>query len=234
MGKRYIVVATDYFTKHNCPREILTDRGVVFVNQIVTNLIKIMGTYQRLTSAYHSKSNGLTEQIPIFVHSTSVYEQAPTLPIELDIITWPVEKIDEKQFKEIIHKKTEKVIGIFEDNRIQIRDMVLEYRSDLQNVHSDKFRDKWSGLFFIHRVLGNSSYILRTNNGEVLNREARVIIDNTGAYLVTESTVIEIDQLVNNEITTQCDDMLMIYTVDIFTALEEQDRVIDYDLDELL
>ncbi|RHZ48071.1 hypothetical protein Glove_561g4 [Diversispora epigaea] len=64
--------------------------------------------------------------------------------------------------------------------------------------------------------------------------EAQVIIDNTGAYLVTESTVIEIDQPVNNEIITQYDNMLMIYTVDIFTALEKQDRVINLDLDELL
>ena len=51
----------------------------------------------------------------------------------------------------------------------KIGDMVLEYRSDLQNVHGDKFQDKWSGPFFIHRVLGNGSYILRTNSGEVLN-----------------------------------------------------------------
>ncbi|RHZ88358.1 hypothetical protein Glove_23g256 [Diversispora epigaea] len=64
--------------------------------------------------------------------------------------------------------------------------------------------------------------------------EAQVIIDNTGAYLVTESTVIEIDQPTNNEITTQYDDMLTMYAVDIFTALEEQDRVIGLDLDELL
>ncbi|RHZ80099.1 hypothetical protein Glove_139g323 [Diversispora epigaea] len=64
--------------------------------------------------------------------------------------------------------------------------------------------------------------------------EAQVIIDNTGAYLVTGSTVIEIDQPTNNEITTQYDDMLTMYAVDIFTALEEQDRVIDLDLDELL
>ncbi|RHZ85382.1 hypothetical protein Glove_66g43 [Diversispora epigaea] len=104
---------------------------------------------------------------------------SPTLPIELDIITWPVEEINEKQFKKMIHKRTGEVAGIFEDNQIQasknikgiqkqqkitydrkIRmmtyktgDMVLEYRSDLQN----------------HQVLGNDSYILRTNRGEVLN-----------------------------------------------------------------
>ncbi|RHZ85997.1 hypothetical protein Glove_57g29 [Diversispora epigaea] len=65
-------------------------------------------------------------------------------------------------------------------------------------------------------------------------RRSQVIIDNTGAYLVTESTVIEIDQPANNEITMQYDNTLTMYAVDIFTALEEQDRVINHDLDELL
>ena len=71
MGKRYIVVATDYFTKwlearaiekadaktiawflydeiicrHSCPKEILSDRGAAFVSQIVTNLVEIMGSH---------------------------------------------------------------------------------------------------------------------------------------------------------------------------------------------
>ena len=48
--------------------------------------------------------------------------------------------------------------------------------------------------------------------------EARVIIDNTGAYLVTENAVTEIDQPTNNEIDTQYNDTLMIYAMDIFTA----------------
>jgi hypothetical protein len=64
--------------------------------------------------------------------------------------------------------------------------------------------------------------------------EARVIIDNTGAYLVTENAVTEIDQPTNNEIDTQYNDTLMIYAMDIFTALEEQDQAIDLDLDGLL
>jgi hypothetical protein len=258
MGKRYIVVATDYFTKwpearaiekadaktiagflyeeiicrHSCPREMLSDRGAVFVSQIVTNLIEIMGSHRRLTSAYHPQSNGLTERfnqtlcrtldkcaketaqewdvlIPsaLFAYRTTknrttkyepfylLYGRNSTLPIELDIVTWPVEEINEEQDEEMIYKRIGEVAGIFEDNKIKasknikdaqkrqktthdrkIRtityktgDMVLEYRSDLQNVHGDKFRSKWTGPFFIHRVLGNGSYILRTNSGEVLN-----------------------------------------------------------------
>ena len=74
---------------------------------------------------------------------------------------------------------------------------------------------------------------LRREFQQVLG-EARVIIDNTGVYLVTENSVTKIDQPVHNEIDTQCNDTLMIYAMDIFTALEEQDQAIDLDLDGLL
>jgi len=74
---------------------------------------------------------------------------------------------------------------------------------------------------------------LRREFQQVLG-EARVIIDNTGVYLVTENSVTEIDQPTNIEIDTQCNDTLMIYAMDIFTALEEQDQAIDLDLDGLL
>jgi hypothetical protein len=159
MGKRYIVVATDYYTKwpearaiekadvktiawflydeiicrHGCPREILSDRGAVFVSQVVANLVEIMGSHHRLTSAYHPQSNGLTERynqtlckalekcvqetacdwdvlIPpsLFAYRTTrnrttkyepfylLYGCAPTLPIELDVVTWPVTEIDDE------------------------------------------------------------------------------------------------------------------------------------------
>jgi hypothetical protein len=64
--------------------------------------------------------------------------------------------------------------------------------------------------------------------------EAQIIIDNTGAYLVTENAVTEIDQPTNNEIITQYNDTLMIFVTDIFTALEEPDQTINHNLDGLL
>jgi hypothetical protein len=63
---------------------------------------------------------------------------------------------------------------------------------------------------------------------------AQIIIDSTGAYLVTESSVTEIDQPMNNENTTQYSDALTIYAMDVFTALEEQDQATNHDLDGLL
>ena len=64
--------------------------------------------------------------------------------------------------------------------------------------------------------------------------ETQIIIDNTGAYLVTENAVTEIDQPTNSEIITQYNDTLMIYVTDIFTALEEHDPSDDPNLDDLL
>jgi transposase InsO family protein len=256
--KRYIIVATDYFTKwpearavekadsitvawflydeiicrHGCPKEILSDRGTVFLSQVVANLVNIMGAHHRLASAYHPQSNGLTERfnqtlcraldkcmsetkydwdvlIPpaLFAYRTIknrttkyepfylLYGQDPTLPIELDVVTWPAAEINENQYEDLVNRRISEIVGEFADNKIKASrnikdaqarqkrlhdnrvramtyktdDMVLEYRSDLQNVHGDKFRNRWTGPFFIHRVLGNGSYVLRTIRGEILN-----------------------------------------------------------------
>lgn len=87
-GKVMIVVATDYATRwaetkalpngkaehvakfileniicsHGSPRIILSDRGTVFMSEMVTELMKIMGVVSRFTTAYHPQCNGLTER----------------------------------------------------------------------------------------------------------------------------------------------------------------------------
>lgn len=88
-GKNTIVVATDYATryaltralpnakaehvakflveevicKHGCPKYILSDRGKVFQSDLVTELLKNMGTESTFTTAYHPQCNGLTERL---------------------------------------------------------------------------------------------------------------------------------------------------------------------------
>jgi hypothetical protein len=102
--------------------------------------------------------------------------------------------------------------------------------------NSEKFPSNFSFIMQtipISNNLRRKIHELRREFQQVLG-EARVIIDNTGAYLVTENAVTEIDQPTNIEIDTQCNDTLMIYAMDIFTALEEQDQAIDLDLDGLL
>ena len=87
-GNQYIVVATEYLTKwpearalpdakatsvvsffyediicrHGCPRELLMDQGTHFVNALLDALCNRLGVKHRLSTAYHSQTNGLVER----------------------------------------------------------------------------------------------------------------------------------------------------------------------------
>ncbi|GBC53574.1 putative integrase core domain protein [Rhizophagus irregularis DAOM 181602=DAOM 197198] len=87
-GNQYIVVATEYLTKwpearalpdakatsvvsffyedivcrHGCPKELLTDQGTHFVNEMLDSLCKRLGITHRLSVAYHPQTNGLVER----------------------------------------------------------------------------------------------------------------------------------------------------------------------------
>ena len=87
-GNKYIITATDYLTKwpevravkqakkedialflweeiickHGCPKEILSDRGAIFVSKLIEQLFLILGIEHHLSSAYHPQANGLTER----------------------------------------------------------------------------------------------------------------------------------------------------------------------------
>ena len=88
-GNRYIIVATDYFTKwpeakaiskatskevstfiyeeiicrHGCPQRILTDRGSHFNNQVIKELTNKFKIKHGFSTPYHPKSNGLVERL---------------------------------------------------------------------------------------------------------------------------------------------------------------------------
>ena len=86
-GNKYIVAATDHFTKYTeaagipdksalsvanfiytitcrlgCMDTIITDQGKEFVNEIMTQLTNRMGVEHRITSAYHPQTNGQRER----------------------------------------------------------------------------------------------------------------------------------------------------------------------------
>ena len=87
-GNRYILVVTDYLTKwpeakamkeataknviefiyqevicrHGCPRVILSDRGTHFRNELVDGLCEKFEIKHKLSSPYHSQTNGLVER----------------------------------------------------------------------------------------------------------------------------------------------------------------------------
>ena len=85
-GFNYLVVCIDYFTKwseakplkekaaqfvahlyeiicrHGCIQVQINDQGREFVNEVNSNLHRMTGTEQRMTSAYHPQANGLVER----------------------------------------------------------------------------------------------------------------------------------------------------------------------------
>src|SRR6185436_3914571 len=199
--KRYIIVATDYFTKwpearviekadaitvawflydeiicrHGCPREILSDRGAVFVSQVVANLVNIMGAHHRLASAYHPQSNGLTERfnqtlcraldkgisetkydwdmlIPpaLFAYRTIknrttkhepfylLYGRSPTLPIELDIVTWPAAEINEDQYEDLVNRRISEIVGEFADNKVKASKNIKDAQANQKKLYDRK------------------------------------------------------------------------------------------------
>src|SRR3954453_22101162 len=87
-GNKYIVVATEYLTKwpearalqnakassvlsffyediicrHGCSKEILTDREMHFVNEMLDSLCDNFGVKHKLSTTYHLQTNGLVER----------------------------------------------------------------------------------------------------------------------------------------------------------------------------
>ncbi len=87
-GNTHVVVATEYLTKwpeahaipnakassvvsffyediicrHGCPKELLTDRGTHFVNEMLDSLCNELGVKHQLSTAYHPQTNGLVER----------------------------------------------------------------------------------------------------------------------------------------------------------------------------
>ncbi|CAK9292697.1 unnamed protein product [Gordionus sp. m RMFG-2023] len=130
-GYKYIAVAVDYFSKYTMPlkdktaksvsrffysllcthgraRIQINDQGREFVNEISNNFYKLVGTMQRVTSAYHPQANGMVERVNrtiqnallkcikddqliwtnalpgiIFAYNTSLHESSKFTPYEL-------------------------------------------------------------------------------------------------------------------------------------------------------
>ena len=253
-GNLYIVVATEYLTKwpearaipnakassvvsffyediicrHGCPKEILTDRGTHFVNEMLDSLCGNLGVKHKLSTAYHPQTNGLVERFNrtlcealakyanenkddwdlylssvLFAyrtkrHSTTrhepfylMYGRDAVLPIEFAVPTVQSEcapdDFQDDLFKRI-HTLTGKVIGDrlqtqdkihkaqqqqkqrhdedLKEIQFKIGDLVLLYQSKLRG--KQKFQERWKGPYYVHEVLGNGAYKLRTIEGNIL------------------------------------------------------------------
>jgi transposase InsO family protein len=54
--------------------------------------------------------------------------------------------------------------------KFNIGDKVLLYESAKAKVHGDKFREKWTGPYYIHDINGSGAYKLRTMEDKILKR----------------------------------------------------------------
>ena len=52
----------DIICRHGCPRELLTDQGTHFVNEMLDSLCTHLGVRHRLSTAYRPQMNGLVER----------------------------------------------------------------------------------------------------------------------------------------------------------------------------
>jgi transposase InsO family protein len=52
----------DVICQHGCPKELLTDQGTHFVNEMLDSLCKRLGVQHKLSTAYYPQTNGLVER----------------------------------------------------------------------------------------------------------------------------------------------------------------------------
>lgn len=140
--------------------------------------------------AYRTLQHSTTKQTPFFL----TYGRQATLPVELEIKSYPEEPLKNENFNDALTRRTHELIGTIVDARVIAKerielsqklqkerhdrkiknesfhknDLVLEYRSKDQNIYGEKFQPRWDGPFYIETVLGKGAYILRTLEGNVL------------------------------------------------------------------
>jgi Integrase zinc binding domain/Integrase core domain len=252
---RYIIVATDYLTKwpeaeatseatgkrvaefiyqtiisrHGCPKQIISDRGTHFRNEIVQALLKKFEIQHLLSTPYHPQTNGLVERFNrtlceslakitegkedwdthissvLFAYRTSkqastkmtpfylVYGRHPQLPIMepeeiiegniLDRIFQLVEDlpIKREEAKKNINKeqkkqKTRHDRKVDLSRKFQIGDKVLMYDAARDKHFTGKLKPKWKGPYYIHNILKNNAYKLRTMEGKVLTAPINILL----------------------------------------------------------
>ena len=67
------------FRHHGFPHSVISDRGSIFVSSFLTNLMSLVGTKMRPSTAYHPQTDGLTERtnqtLKTYLRAYTSYQQ---------------------------------------------------------------------------------------------------------------------------------------------------------------
>eukprot|EP00253_Pinus_taeda_P025502 PITA_25502 len=221
---KYIIVAVDYFTKwaeamptykndsdmaylflfnqvisrFSVPREIVTDHGSHFQNQLMSELALKLGFRQEHLSPYYPQANAL------WAYQTSVktatgftpfqlfYGMESIFPIECEILSlklavellpetssleerlFHLEHLDEQhRDAATMNEAHKKRVKTQYDKSVRPRvffegDLVLVYDQDKDALGAGKFKPMWYGPFITKRVLEKGSYELIDFEGNKL------------------------------------------------------------------
>jgi transposase InsO family protein len=137
--------------------------------------------------AYRTKKYNITRHKPFYL----IYGRDAILPVEFAVETVRVE-LSETDFQEDLHNRIRTITGKVVEERLivqdtiyqvqqkqkkyydknltvvqfQIRDLVLMYKSQLRG--KQKLQERWKGPYYVHELLGNGAYKLRTIEGQIL------------------------------------------------------------------
>ncbi|KAG9284629.1 hypothetical protein G9A89_004671 [Geosiphon pyriformis] len=128
-----------------------------------------------------------------------VYNRTATIPVEIEVNTYPTEPITKKNFQETLLRKTYDLMETLKNKQrraadniqksqekqkkrhdsqlsdkpveFKIGDKVLLHHTKVEKQWSGKFDSKWDRPFHIKEILGNRAYKLRLNN-KILTKAA--------------------------------------------------------------
>ncbi|CAB4421453.1 unnamed protein product [Rhizophagus irregularis] len=170
-GNKYIVVATEYLTKwpearalpdakassvvsffyediicrHGCPKEILTDRGSHFVNEMLNSLCDELGVKHRLSTAYHPQTNGLVERFNRTLcealakfsnENHDDWDMDAVLPVDFAVKTMQAE-LHEGDSQDDLLARIRMLTGRVTEDKLMTQDAIYEAQQQQKQRHDE-------------------------------------------------------------------------------------------------
>lgn len=179
----------DYISFFGPPKEILSDQGTEFNNQVVNALLKISGVEHRVTSPYHPRTNGLTERVNgIIVESikkhasTNILEWNKWIPYVLLAYRTKIHSSTGFTPFELLYGRKVKIFNDFSKIRIDESELIwkrsLEIKQLVDIVHPKAIENIAKSQQRQIKAQNNSKNI----SNEILPIGSQVYVKTTGLH----------------------------------------------------